>query len=229
MARALRRNHLPRPSVEITSILDTSYFPSTLCDHPTLFTRVRGRCVLGSSYPGSRIEPTRWARQAAYPSSWPRSQDHYILGRWIDMRSAASNSFYGDDGERKFVCCWYTERRGARRARRQSAVGSRPPDGGAGAQRAEGSSGRQLLAARQVRGGQDLRPHDRTRGQGGRTILGCSRAPGCRRDLRSRTPDQVRVVCDLEDPVVHPRRVEEGGPPDPPRAPAVPGSGSHQG
>ena len=27
------------------------------------------------------------------------------------MGSAASNSFYGDDGERKFVCCWYTERR----------------------------------------------------------------------------------------------------------------------
>src|SRR5215211_516966 len=48
------------------------------------------RSVLGSSYPGSCIEPTRWARQAAYPSSWPRSQDHYILERWIDMRSAAS-------------------------------------------------------------------------------------------------------------------------------------------
>jgi hypothetical protein len=54
------------------------------------------------------MEPTRRARQAVYPSSWPRSQDHYILGRWIEMRSAASSSFYGNDGERKFVCCWYT-------------------------------------------------------------------------------------------------------------------------
>jgi hypothetical protein len=46
------------------------------------------------------MEPTRWARQAAYLSSWPRSQDHYILGWWIDMRSAASNSSYGNDGKR---------------------------------------------------------------------------------------------------------------------------------
>src|SRR5215212_6205191 len=49
MAQALRRNHLPRPSVEITSILDTSYFPPTLWDHPTLFTGVRGRRILRSS------------------------------------------------------------------------------------------------------------------------------------------------------------------------------------
>src|SRR5215218_336174 len=76
-----------------------------------LFTEARRRGVLGSSYPGTRIEPTRPAHQAAYPSSWPRSQDHCNLGRWIDMGSAASNSFYGDDGERKSVCCWYTERR----------------------------------------------------------------------------------------------------------------------
>src|SRR5215211_5015347 len=69
------------------------------------------RSVLGSSYPGSCIELTRWARKAGYPSSWPRSQDHYILGRWIDIRSAASNSFYGNDGERKFVCCWHTQPR----------------------------------------------------------------------------------------------------------------------
>jgi hypothetical protein len=40
---------------EITSIVGTSSFPSTPCDHPTLFTEVSGRGVLGSS--SANFEP----------------------------------------------------------------------------------------------------------------------------------------------------------------------------
>jgi hypothetical protein len=35
--------------VEITSIVGISSFPSTPCDHPTLFTGVRGSGILRSS------------------------------------------------------------------------------------------------------------------------------------------------------------------------------------
>jgi hypothetical protein len=35
------------------------------------------------------------------------------------MRSAASNSFYGNDDESKGVCVWRTELRGFRRAKRR--------------------------------------------------------------------------------------------------------------
>src|SRR5215211_3176622 len=39
-----------RHLLEITSIVASSSFPSTLCDHPTLFTQARGsRGVLGTS------------------------------------------------------------------------------------------------------------------------------------------------------------------------------------
>jgi hypothetical protein len=65
------------------------------------------------------MEPTRWACQAAYLSFWPRSLDHYILGRWIEMRSVASNSFCGSDGKRKYVCGWCTRLRVFRRAKRR--------------------------------------------------------------------------------------------------------------
>jgi hypothetical protein len=37
-----------RSHLEITSIVGTPPLPSTPCDHPTLFTQVRGRCILGS-------------------------------------------------------------------------------------------------------------------------------------------------------------------------------------
>src|SRR3712207_5697733 len=44
-----------RSHLEITSVVVTSSFTSTPCEHPTLFTLVRGRCVLGSRYTGSCI------------------------------------------------------------------------------------------------------------------------------------------------------------------------------
>ena len=67
--------------------------------------------------------------------------------------------------------------------------------------------------------GQGLGPHDASRGPGGRLLLGHHRAPGRYRDLRPRTPDQVRVVRDLEDTLGYPRRAEEGRLFDTSRAP----------
>ncbi len=46
---------------------------------------------------------------------------------------------------------------------------------------------------------------------------GLFRAARRHRDLRSWAPDQVRVLRDLQDPVVHPRRVEEDRPAPPAR------------
>jgi hypothetical protein len=42
-------------------------------------------------------------------------------------------------------------------------------------------------------------------GSGGRSRVGALRAPERRGDLRSRAPHQVRVLCHLQDPVVHTR------------------------
>ena len=64
---------------------------------------------------------------------------------------------------------------------------------------------------------------------GGPHLVGARRAPWRRRDLRSRAPHQVRVVRDLQDPVVHARRAEEGGSPVSPDSPEGPPDREGQG
>ena len=91
--------------------------------------------------------------------------------------------------------------------------------GGARGEGAQGQAGRQLLAAGQVRRWKDRGARRGAFGSGGPHLVRAGRTSWRRRDLRSGAQDQVRVVRDLQDPVVHPRRAEEGGSPLAPHAP----------
>jgi hypothetical protein len=62
-----------------------------------------------------------------------------------------------------------------------------------------------------------------------RRLLGRARSAGRREDLRPAAGRQVRVLRRLQDPLVRPRRAQEGGPPPPPRPRAAAGRRRRQG